>query len=63
MKNLLITAAVLGLLLGGLFAVGLCGLYAVPDVWPVGLFLYAYLMNGLMQRASATAARLGSESA
>jgi len=54
-------APILGMLLGGVFAVGLSGMYAIADVWPVGLFLYAYLMNGLMQRATATASRLGGE--
>lgn len=54
-------APVLGMLLGGVFAVGLSAMYTLADVWPMGLFLYAYLMNGLMQRASGTAARLGGE--
>lgn len=54
-------APVLGLLLGGVFAVGLSAMYTLADAWPMGLFLYAYLVNGLMQRASATAARLGGE--
>lgn len=52
---------VLGLLLGGLFAVGVCGFYAIPNYWPIGLFLYAYVMNALKERASLTASRLGAQ--
>ena len=51
----------LGLLLGGLFAVGVCGFYAIPDYWPLGVFLYAYVMNALKERANQTAARLGAQ--
>ena len=50
---------VLGLLLGGLVSIGLCAFYALPDHWPIGLFLYAYLMHALKERAEHAAARLG----
>lgn len=51
----------LGLLLGGLFAIGACGFYAIPNYWPLGLFLYAYVMNALKERANHSAARLGAQ--
>ncbi len=51
----------LGLLLGGVFAVGLSGLYALQDFWPIGLFLYAYVMHALSERADGTASVLGVE--
>jgi ABC-type multidrug transport system fused ATPase/permease subunit len=49
----------LGLLLGGLFSIGLCGFYALPDYWPIGLFLYAYVMHMLKERAEHSAGRSG----
>lgn len=51
----------LGLLLGGLFSVGVCGFYAIPNYWPLGVFIYAYIMNALKQRANQTAAKLGAQ--
>ncbi len=51
----------LGLLLGGLFSIGLCGFYALPDYWPIGVFLYAYVMHYLKERAEHTAGRLGAQ--
>lgn len=52
---------VLGMLLGGLFAMGVCGFYAIPDYWPMGVFLYAYVMHYLGAWAEAAATRLGAE--
>jgi hypothetical protein len=53
----------LGILLSGLLAMGLAGLYIIGGpYWPVPLFLYVYFMNYFCERAEASASRLGVES-
>jgi hypothetical protein len=53
----------LGLLLSGLFALGLAGLYIIGGpYWPMPLFLYVYFMGYFCERAEASASRLGVES-
>ncbi|MBI1357704.1 MAG: hypothetical protein GC160_25460 [Acidobacteria bacterium] len=52
---------ILGLLLGGLVSMALCAFYALPEHWPIGVFLYAYLMHALKERAEQTTARLGAQ--
>jgi hypothetical protein len=52
-------APAIGLMLAGLIALGLCGMYGFDEFWPIGLFLYAYLTHMLNERAENAAARLG----
>ncbi len=49
----------LGLMLAGLLAIGVCGMLGLDQGWPIAIFLYAYLMHHLNERAEAAAARLG----
>jgi hypothetical protein len=52
-------APAVGLMLAGLIALGICGMYGFDQFWPIGLFLYAYVMHMLNERAEAAAARVG----
>jgi hypothetical protein len=54
-------APAVGLMLLGLLSVGVCGMYGFDQFWPIGLFLYAYLMHLLNERAESAAARLGEQ--
>ncbi len=51
----------LGLMLMGLASAGVCGMYGFNELFPIGLFLYAYLMHHLSERAESAAARLGEQ--
>jgi hypothetical protein len=52
-------APAVGLMLGGLLAMGICGMYGFDRFWPIGLFLYTYLMHMLNERAESAAAHVG----
>ena len=54
-------APAVGLMLMGLISIGVCGMYGFDQFWPIGLFLYAYLMHQLNERAESAAARLGEQ--
>jgi hypothetical protein len=52
---------VLGLLLSGLFAMGMAGMYIFTDAWPVTAFIHVYLMHHLYERADGHSDALGAE--
>lgn len=59
----IVSSPVLGLLLSGLFAMGLAGLFIIAGgAWPVPAFLYVYFMGPLLERAEHHAEGLGVES-
>jgi hypothetical protein len=49
----------IGLMFAGLIALAVCGMYGFDQFWPIGLFLYAYLMHMLNERAETAASHPG----
>ena len=50
---------VLGIFLGIVFGLALCGFLIIGAFWPLGLLLYAYVMPHIIEHAETAAARLG----
>ncbi|MEZ5395831.1 MAG: hypothetical protein R2724_23870 [Bryobacterales bacterium] len=48
-----------GLMLAGLISMAVCGMYGFDEFWPIGLFLYGYLIHMLNERAEMAAAQAG----
>jgi hypothetical protein len=56
-----LASPVLGLLLSGLFAMGLAGMYIFTDLWPIWAFTHVYLMHHLYEHAEGHSDALGAE--